>query len=493
MSNITVELYQYSESFTYGILICLGLAATVGFIGNLLLVIIISKARKLRSVMNRFILHLAIGDLIVCTICIPLFLALNFYPEKSNHVVVCKMARFLQYLAPIGTIMLLITIGINRHQAIVHPLRGMTYRTANKLIFGAWLYSVIVVSPSIYLTEVQHYSKPHSNTTGSYCATIPVSTKLGLTYVLGLAFFGYIIPLITLVVLYSKISCSVWRRGNNKLRTSRPEAAMQRSRKKVIKMFLTVILVFVVTWFPLIIYVGVLESYLGGAKRISYARLTLYAIGLSNSIYNPFIYSFFNKRFRDGCKSLFRGSGIVVSRKSAERREAVRERKKDSYVIDGHQKADDSTHPAEDQFDWTKKFSANAVREHNDNTYESKDNVKLLKINQITIREKQTNSSQKPIENTHQNVSNAEGKTTTKNEPSAELKNGHETPSGSLHSQSVPRQLSPHGRKRKKAYKNLSFDPSSLKRQGKTSQAKLRKTLSHDETVQWSNDFENIF
>ncbi|KXJ14810.1 prolactin-releasing peptide receptor [Exaiptasia diaphana] len=490
MPNATSNIeYQYSDSFTYGTLICLGLAAAVGFLGNLLLVIIISKARKLRSVMNRFILHLAIGDLIVCSICIPLFLALNFYPEKSNHVVVCKIARFLQYLAPIGTIMLLITIGINRHQAIVHPLRGMTYRTANKLIFGAWLYSVVVVSPSVYLTNIQHYPIPHLNKTGSYCATIPVSTKLGLIYVVGLAFFGYVIPLITLLVLYTKISFSVWRRGD-KLRTSRPEASMQRSRKKVIKMFLTVILVFVATWLPLIIYVGVLESLLGGPKRISYARLTLYAIGLSNSIYNPFIYSFFNKRFRDGCKSLFKGSVKVVSRKSAERREAVRERKKESYVLQTGD-ADGSSQPPENQLDWTKKFRANAVREHNDNAYESKDNCKLLTINEINITEEQFNSSDKTIENADQNLSSTARQTSTKKESLAsEFKNGYETPNGKT--QSFPRQLSSYGRKRKKAYKTLSID-STLMKQRKKSQEKLRKTVSHDETVQWNNDFENIF
>lgn len=245
-NSTTTDDDNYSKEFEIGTVVCLSTAAFVGLIGNGLLVIMITNARKLRSVMNRFILHLAIGDLIVCVICIPLFLAINFYFQKNNQEWTCKLARFLQYLAPQGSMMLLITIGINRHQAIVHPLRSMTYGRANKLIIGAWLYSLIMVSPSIYLTKVQYHTDPLTNTTEPYCATIPVYTKLGLLYVLALAVLGYFIPLTTLVVLYAKISYAVWSRGNKndtEMRTSRPAEAMLKSRKKVIKMFLTVIVV----------------------------------------------------------------------------------------------------------------------------------------------------------------------------------------------------------------------------------------------------------
>lgn len=488
----TTEEYEYSQAFTYGIIVCLGLAAAVGFVGNVLLVVIITKARKLRSVMNRFILHLAIGDLIVCAICIPLFLAINFYGDRT-YPVICKMARFLQYLAPQATIMLLITIGMNRHQAIVHPLQGMTYKTANKLIFGAWLYSLIVVAPSIYLTNVQYYTVNGTNITKSYCATIPVTTKVGMIYVLSLAFFGYMIPLFALLVLYSKISYSIWRRNSstNHLRTSRPVQAMLKTRKKVIKMFLTVILVFVITWLPLIIYVGVLESYFGGPKRISYTRLTLYAIGLSNSVYNPFIYSFFNKRFREGCKSLFRSSVRVVTKTKTGRRSAVRE-KKCSFI--GHQDQSANTNnissdPDQNHKESMTKFSSRSGRDCTDeNAIKSKENVKLLTVRKVT-----TSGGEKLIESQSKIDCRTEERlhhSTQDQPPTDKDLEFHvidlQTPSGSV--------VNLNGHKRRTAFKTLSVDSSLFRPGRKYEKDKLRKTVSmRGETVEWSNDFENIF
>ncbi|KAK3728397.1 hypothetical protein QZH41_005984 [Actinostola sp. cb2023] len=395
--------------------------------------------------------------------------------------------------------MLLITIGLNRHQAIVHPLRGMTYRTANKLIVGAWLYSLIVVAPSIYLTRVQFYTNSATNTTEPYCATIPVSTKLGLSYVLSLAFFGYVIPLTTLLVLYSKISYSVWRRNAEKsaLRTSRPAAAMLRTRKKVIKMFLTVILVFVVTWLPLIIYVGVLETMLGGAKRFSYVRLTLYSIGLSNSIYNPFIYSFFNKRFRQGCKSIFKRSARIMTKKTADRREAVREKhvSRPVKVPETIGKQNDKDSPIDE---WTNKFSAQVIRDHNgENAFEERDSVILINVKYAG--EKQTDKQTGPADSSEViNGNHGYHSSAPNHNPTGQntdiLQTTIDTPSGSIHESVKQETIQDYSkvRKRPKLFKTFSVDPT-LNPTPKHDKPKLRKTTSNVEPMHWINDFENIF
>ncbi|EDO37023.1 predicted protein, partial [Nematostella vectensis] len=286
---------------------CLCIAALIGFVGNLLVLAVLTRTKKFRTVMNRFIVHLAISDLLVSSICTPLFIKINFFFD-SDYDVKCKISRFLQYLAPEVSMVLLITIGINRHRAIVHPLNIMTYKTANKLIASAWLYALAVVTPSIFLTQVLHHTNL-DNTTVRYCATIQTSTQAGRAYVLFLSVFGYVIPLVVLVALYARISCVVWKRDTSKnpLRTSRSFESVLKTRKKVVKMFLTVILLFFVTWIPLLLYVGVIEGILyKTARRLDEVRMVLYAIGLSNSVCNPFIYSFFNNRFRDGCKAIFR-------------------------------------------------------------------------------------------------------------------------------------------------------------------------------------------
>ena len=300
---------EYSQGFKIGIILFLSIAAVVGFLGNGLVVGVILRAKKLKSVMNRFILHLAVSDMIVSVIAIPLFLFINFNDGLLNDgksVTVCKIARFFQYLSPEASMTLLITIGWNRHQAVVHPLNIMTYRTANRLIMAAWIYALVVVSPSLYLTKLQQTAvDPVTNKSLTYCATIPATTTLNTVYVMFLGLFGYIIPLISLIALYGKIYKTVWRRKSGQLGDSRPVEAFIRSRKKVLKMFLTVILVFLLTWVPLFLYISAIETTIkSSSSHVDYARLVTYSLGLCNSVCNPFIYALFNAKFRAGCKEM---------------------------------------------------------------------------------------------------------------------------------------------------------------------------------------------
>lgn len=308
----------YNQGFRIGIIVFLSTAAVVGFLGNGLVVAVILRAKKLKSVMNRFILHLALSDMIVSVLAIPLFLFINFH-DGGQSLIVCKIARFFQYLSPEASMTLLITIGWNRHQAVVHPLNIMTYSTANKLIFMAWMYAFVVVAPSLYLTKLQQTPlDPVTNQSLTYCATIPSTTISGLIYVMFLGLVGYIIPLSSLIILYGKIYRTVWRRKSGQLGDSRPVEAFIRSRKKVLKMFLTVIFVFLVTWLPLLLYISAIEwAIKSKLSHVDYVRLITYSLGLCNSICNPFIYALFNKKFRTGCKEMCHMSFKVFQRKKS--------------------------------------------------------------------------------------------------------------------------------------------------------------------------------
>lgn len=69
---------RHDRGFMVGIIVCLSVASLVGFVGNGLVVAVILRAKKLKSVMNRFILHLAISDMIVSVLAIPLFFVYQF-------------------------------------------------------------------------------------------------------------------------------------------------------------------------------------------------------------------------------------------------------------------------------------------------------------------------------------------------------------------------------------------------------------------------------
>lgn len=74
-----------------------------GLVGNGIVVAVITALRRRRekSSVRLFLLHLAISDLMVCLLCIPLTIYINFhYPteyHKRDHGM-CKLSRFIQVL-----------------------------------------------------------------------------------------------------------------------------------------------------------------------------------------------------------------------------------------------------------------------------------------------------------------------------------------------------------------------------------------------------------
>ena len=75
----------------------------IGLVGNVIVVAVITTLRKRgqKASVQLFFLHLAISDLMVCLLCIPLTIFTNFnYPTEfyERDVGLCKISRFMQVL-----------------------------------------------------------------------------------------------------------------------------------------------------------------------------------------------------------------------------------------------------------------------------------------------------------------------------------------------------------------------------------------------------------
>lgn len=121
--------------------------------GNVLTILAIALARKLRNVIsNYFILNLAVADLLV-GITLPYHLA--FYVDQSlnNNKTLCISLFVIIGLACGGSICNLIAIAIDRYIAIVYPLSYNAYATRKRvlmIIAITWTFVISVYSIPIY-------------------------------------------------------------------------------------------------------------------------------------------------------------------------------------------------------------------------------------------------------------------------------------------------------------------------------------------------------
>ena len=215
------------------------------------------------------------------------------------------MATYLfpQFLAPTISISILTTICIDRFFALVKPLRSSSIvRRPKWMIAFAWLFSCLLFLPSFFLTNVIEMRV--GDATYGYCTTIPNNTTFGLAFLLVVAVMSFLLPLALMTAMYASIVRVVWFRHQTLDREDvcGQQKVFKRSRKKVLKMFIIVIAVFLLCWLPFVIYCGFIEMHVATFPNPGdMIRITTYCLGLSNSFWNPFVYFFSIDWLRKAC------------------------------------------------------------------------------------------------------------------------------------------------------------------------------------------------
>lgn len=130
---------------------------------------------------------------------------------------------------------------------------------------------------------------------------------LGKIHLIGIVYvFCYVTPLITISVFYAMIARKVWFRPAFERSNENSRKIIQRSKSKVLKMLCLVVVLFAISWLPLLtLYVYVTMNTDGKiAEKISKAMPFLQFIGQANSCINPIIYCLYSTKFRKGFKQL---------------------------------------------------------------------------------------------------------------------------------------------------------------------------------------------
>ena len=262
-----------------------------GLTGNGLVCYVISRSRYTRSSMYFFLVQLAIADILVCSVSIPLTLMTTYQTPLLliQDKILCKIVRFVQYLLPPASVSILTATAADRFIHICYPLRFLNQaRKIKYLAIFAWLYAVILTLPVLHLISTRPVE--FNNKVYQFCAIKETSGdfKLGSIYLTVRGILGLFTPLVIIIFLYYKIVKTVWRRNS----------VRSRMRRNVIKSLTMVVVVFFLSWSPF----SIISKYsILVEKRydtISRAELITFWIGLSASVYNPLFYAFYNKNFR---------------------------------------------------------------------------------------------------------------------------------------------------------------------------------------------------
>ncbi|EDO35584.1 predicted protein [Nematostella vectensis] len=269
-------LLEYSHLITWSVVYIL--IALFAVIGNVLIIVVFSKKRRLRTRTNYFVVGLAAADVIVGTVTIPLWVTFVNLLYNGSFL---EAARVKEVFSPMDifsgmlSILHLMIISLERVYAIAFPLR---HRISNPkwnflILAVTWILGASVSALNFFLPQG-----------GQWKGTFLVYSAL-----------GFFIPFSIISISYMSIIIVVKRRTSM---TRRRAMVVKRESRTAVTIF-ALILLFLATWLPFFSLNLVLYTCRACASVVTFNMVLFFkALHYLGSALNPVVYSARSPEFR---------------------------------------------------------------------------------------------------------------------------------------------------------------------------------------------------
>ncbi|XP_060766763.1 adenosine receptor A1-like [Neoarius graeffei] len=274
--------------------------ALASVFGNVLVVWAVKISRSLRDTTFYFVVSLALADIAVGALAIPL--AITISTGLKTHFYSCLMVACIMLVLTQSSILALLAIAIDRYLRVKIPLsykRVVTPNRAGTAVIVCWLVALIVgLTPMFGWNNQENITK----NTSIDNVTCLFENVISMEYMVYFNFYGWVLPpLVLMLVIYVEIFYMIQKRLNMKLNNLTSQADPSRyygKELKLAKSLALVLLLFAISWLPLHI-LNCITLFCKDCKNKNNSFIFV-AILLShgNSVVNPVIYAFRIRKFR---------------------------------------------------------------------------------------------------------------------------------------------------------------------------------------------------
>lgn len=272
----------------------------IGLAGNALVVAVYIYHKRLKTMTDVFLTHLAVADLLLLST-LP-FWALEAARGWILGESLCKMVSACYTINFTCCMLLLACISLDRYLALTRTqgsdntgrlAKIYNRRNCWKVCLVIWGCAFLLGVPDLIFSEVRHAGNR------SFClAVYPSSMGRGGKATLEMieVLLGFLVPLFIMIVCYSKVGCM--------LRNLPTESKAK--KWKAVRVLLIIVGVFVVTQLPynvLKVYrtldnVYSLVTHCGTSKVMDQASQVTESLALTHCCINPILYTFVGSSFK---------------------------------------------------------------------------------------------------------------------------------------------------------------------------------------------------
>ncbi|XP_022372710.1 somatostatin receptor type 5 [Enhydra lutris kenyoni] len=279
------------------------LVCAAGLGGNTLVIYVVLRHAKMKTVTNIYILNLAVADVLLM-LGLPFLATQNAVSYWPFGPVLCRLVMTLDGINQFTSIFCLTVMSVDRYLAIVHPIRSARWRRPRvaKLASAAvWAFSLLMSLPLVVFADIQ---EGWDTCNLSWPEPVGLWGAVFIIYTSVLGFFG---PLLVICLCYLLIVVKVKASG------VRVGAPRRRSERKVTRMVVVVVLVFVGCWLPFfVVNIVNLAFVLPEEPVAAGAYFFVVVLSYANSCANPVLYGFLSDNFRQSFRKVLclrKGSG----------------------------------------------------------------------------------------------------------------------------------------------------------------------------------------
>ena len=286
---------QIGLEVALSILICL-----TSFLGNLLVVYVVHKDSRLKSLTNVFIHNLALTDISMASLHMPFWVTSLYTGTWIFSEKWCKFQAVIQSTSGNASILTMGLIAFNRYFRVVKPgLYNRVYsskRMARLYCAIAWIASMLLATPPLYGWGKMIYYPS--------CSVCSFNWKIeNISYTI--VTVGVVINGTTVSILYCyyKIYKTLKESSQNinahGIQDGVASSARPETDIRLLKTCFTVVCVFLLTWAP--ISVAVIFETAGCVIPREVCTVAVYLM-FTSSLVNPMIYGIMNSQFKEAFK-----------------------------------------------------------------------------------------------------------------------------------------------------------------------------------------------
>ncbi|KAM9705490.1 arg8-vasotocin receptor-like [Menidia menidia] len=246
----------------------LSLAFLAAVVGNLSVLLAMSRTRRKLSRMHLFMRHLSLADLVVAFFQVLPQLCWEITFRFYGPDFLCRIVKHLQVLGMFASAYMMVMMTVDRYIAICHPLQTLQQPTqrAYMMIGSSWACSLVLSTPQYFIFSLSEV-RPGSDVYDCWGHFVePWGLRAYITWITAGIF---LVPVVVLVFCYGFISRTIWKNLKYKTRKKRADAvaeatktgilgrssvssvsSISRAKLRTVKMTFVIVVAYVVCWAP---------------------------------------------------------------------------------------------------------------------------------------------------------------------------------------------------------------------------------------------------